>query len=71
MSILEAIPQAWAAGFLVGQGWVTSLSQVERWSGVDFTQLMGGEVVPWRRTGVLLPVGGGMAARQADSPCSP
>lgn len=42
MSILEAIPQAWAAGFLVGQGWVTSLSEVERWSGVDFTQLIGG-----------------------------
>lgn len=71
MSTLEAIPKAWAAGFLVGQGWVTSLSEVERWSGVDFTQLIGGRGGSLEENGVLLPVGGGMAARQADSPCSP
>lgn len=40
MFTLKAITEAGEGGFLTGQVWVTSLSEAERWSGVDFTQLM-------------------------------
>lgn len=46
MFILEPITKAWGGGFLLGQGWVTSLSLKLGVEWVDFTLTGGGEVVP-------------------------